>query len=183
MVMPNSEERTGGKLVLLYFFSYLDWAQAMKATQRKPLGLPQNRRKEAIANIFLKEDKARQAYSFLSWIISGGTGIQEHLWLSRIEGYSGMEFEGSCKGSGLELWGSQQPKREMTSLQTSLNTTLNPLHCKCFLGSLRLLPTKDSSLTAPSLSESVFCLCVHTKEREREIERDSCNIQSLSWTL
>lgn len=35
MVTPNSEERTGGggRLVLLYLFSYLEWAQVMKATQ------------------------------------------------------------------------------------------------------------------------------------------------------
>lgn len=65
MVTPNSEERTGGGIsfTLLVF---IPRASTDHEGHSKPLGLPQNRRKEAIANIFLKEDKARQAYDFLS---------------------------------------------------------------------------------------------------------------------
>lgn len=66
MVMPNSEERTRKKISFTLLVFIPRESTGHEGHSKKPLGLPQNRRKEAIANIFLKEDKARQAYDFLS---------------------------------------------------------------------------------------------------------------------
>lgn len=96
MVMPNSEERTGEKVsfTLLVF---------LPRESTGHVGLKENhwdptKQEKGSHSKYIPEGRQGKAgLQFPKLNNFRGTGIQEHLWLSRIKGYSDLECEGSVR--------------------------------------------------------------------------------------